>query len=1310
MSNADTVSAKKKITNNMKNTSKSSTLQKVKRTLQGGVKFRPLFRAALVLLAFLLSFSAQTAWAQDLIISSTLEWNYFAAAVNNGTTYSGQTVALAADIQVTTMVGTSIAGTSEKKWFEGTFYGNGHTLTFNATADEEYCAPFRYIKGATIKCLKVEGEIKTDKKYASGIAGMCSGTCTIQNCQSSITIKSSVGGDGDGTHGGFVSMQQDDANLTISNCLFDGSITGDQTINCSGFVGWRCTGGILTFNNCLMAGSMPNNKDNGSALFNRNGGSTLNHCYYDESKGYGEITKQGDVAPVTGRDLQTLLGYGWVSDGTSVKPFMKGPTIISLDGDWNAFAAAVNSGTSYSGQTVVLAADINVSTMAGTKDNRFEGTFLGNGHTLTFEPKAAEEYCAPFRYIKGATINCLKVTGTITTDKKYASGIAGECSRTCTIQSCQSSITINSSVEGDGTHGGFVGAQQDDAILTISNCLFDGSITGDKTTNCGGFVGWRGDVGTLIFNNCLMAGSMSIIKNDGSALFNRNGGSTLNNCYYFDDGNNNYGAITEQGNATTATGSDLQTLLGYGWAFDGTSVEPIMDDINLVTATISGISSSLFYTGKPYTVTYTVTAADGSALSEDTHYTATITKKDGSGSTVQKLGDYTLTITAIEGSGYTGTQTFDFSVVPLGMSVDNEIEEGKVGHYYVNMPKEGSTTISIPEGFTSSFKVYDDRGKKGYYSDYCDGSLVLTAPEGYLLQLSGNITTEERCDYLTAYDGDDQNGTKLLDNVSGSTAITTVISSGQKMTLYFNSDKAAHYNGLDLTVTLVDQNTDFNITVNPAVGGSVNSDLTTAKGHETVTLTASPAEGYILSDISVVDASDNTISVEWNVWTNTATFKMPGSAVTVNQTFTALTNLSVNMPKTDTKYVTIPQGVKSFKVYDDGGSAGYYSNYCDGYLVLTAPTGYVLQLSGNITTETCDRLTAYDGDEKNGTKLLGPVGSTLNGVNTDITTVISSGQKMTLYFYSSHVANYPGLDLTVTLLPVIDGDSDANVTFTEQIENATVTFNREFTKGVNSTLILPFGFTLTNEFKTEYGNFYSLTEIRYNDDDNQWEGWLDNPVDGEVAANTPYVFVPSKTFNSITFTDVTIETTSPKDVTVNGENSNDWTFKGTYSRIENFETHDKPIYGFAGTNNSSIAVGEFVRANKSKVSIKPLRCYLEYNGNNPNLSKSALELPDRIVLHIISSVIDPDDPTENPGSDITTPTSELAPAANVKVWSYDKTICIAAAPNTPYRIIDATGRVLKDDITATDRDEIRLGNHSGIVIVIISGKTFKVSY
>jgi hypothetical protein len=102
----------------------------------------------------------------------------------------------------------------------------------------------------------------------------------------------------------------------------------------------------------------------------------------------------------------------------------------------------------------------------------------------------------------------------------------------------------------------------------------------------------------------------------------------------------------------------------------------------------------------------------------------------------------------------------------------------------------------------------------------------------------------------------------------------------------------------------------------------------------------------------------------------------------------------------------------------------------------------------------------------------------------------------------------------------------------------------------------------------------------------------------------------------------------------------------------------------------------------ANATMKPTRAFLRYTGEddvlNPNgvQSKSATALPDRIVL--------------------------VFP---------DKTIYIAAAPNTPYTIVDVNGRPLRTGITATDRDEIHLpGKADGIVIVITGGKSFKIRY
>ena len=426
----------------------------------------------------------------------------------------------------------------------------------------------------------------------------------------------------------------------------------------------------------------------------------------------------------------------------------------------------------------------------------------------------------------------------------------------------------------------------------------------------------------------------------------------------------------------------------------------------------------------------------------NSQYTYTITNSSNETvTTITAKGTYTLNVTGL--SPYSGTvsKTFtvsDFIDIPDGMEVDFDFTYPEAGYLYVNMPATGTNTLTLNDATITTFKVYDDGGKNGNYSDYYSGYLVLTAPVGYVLQLSGSITTRSY-DYLTVYDGSDKNSTTLLDGFSSSdngieTAINTVTSTGRNMTIYFKSYNFGIYAGLDLTVTLANANTDHTITVNTATGGSVAASVggdaaTTAKANQTVTLTVSPESGYMLSHINVVDAANDTVSVTGGWHTNNqVTFTMPPSAVTVTPTFTntltAAGGLYITMPTTDTKTVTIPSDVQSLKVYDDGGSTGNYSNNCAGTLVLTAPEGYVLRLSGSMITSYYDYLTVYDGSDDNGTTLLNHVGEPEDG-ETVINTVTSTGRSMTLYFLSNYHINYAGLDLTVTL---INTSNDFNIT------------------------------------------------------------------------------------------------------------------------------------------------------------------------------------------------------------------------------------------------------------------------------------------
>ena len=184
--------------------------------------------------------------AQITTISSEAEWNTFANNVNNGTSYQGQIVQLAADISVSTMVGT------EAHPFCGNFLGQNHTLTVNINSTEMAPAPFRYISGAFIGDLTVEGSVTgttTNGNHAAGLVGSCrpGNTSTIKYCIVNVHVSSEY------YAGGIVGHAGNGTKLAIEDCVFGGTIT-DFTTYAGGLVGWGDTF-TLTLEDCLVKGT-----------------------------------------------------------------------------------------------------------------------------------------------------------------------------------------------------------------------------------------------------------------------------------------------------------------------------------------------------------------------------------------------------------------------------------------------------------------------------------------------------------------------------------------------------------------------------------------------------------------------------------------------------------------------------------------------------------------------------------------------------------------------------------------------------------------------------------------------------------------------------------------------------------------------------------------------------------------------------------------------------------------------------------------------------------------------------------------------
>ncbi len=189
-------------------------------------------------------------------------------------------------------------------------------------------------------------------------------------------------------------------------------------------------------------------------------------------------------------------------------------TIKTANG-WGWFCFATNydlAPDGFSGKVVKLAGNVSSSEMAGKSGHPFKGTFDGQGNTLTFNRTAAEDFCAPFHYINGATISNLHVGGTIT-GGTYESlgGLVGHSEGNITINNCRVSTEISTTVSDGALHGGVIADWNGtNATCTVTGCVYDGLIYNPDqagvTTSCHGFIGWDyGNNMTIKFTDCLSA-------------------------------------------------------------------------------------------------------------------------------------------------------------------------------------------------------------------------------------------------------------------------------------------------------------------------------------------------------------------------------------------------------------------------------------------------------------------------------------------------------------------------------------------------------------------------------------------------------------------------------------------------------------------------------------------------------------------------------------------------------------------------------------------------------------------------------------
>ena len=275
------------------------------------------------------------------------------------------------------------------------------------------------------------------------------------------------------------------------------------------------------------------------------------------------------------------------------------PVEIASAEDLASFANRVNAGET--SLPAVLKADIDFSAYPGTMigtGSSYRGEFNGAGHAVTLGMRRSSENAALFCFLSGY-VHDLTTLGTISTSAKYAGGIAAQ-TENATIERCQSRVNIQSTVNGDGTHGGIVGISNNGTV--VRDCLVSGSISGSRTNCCAGVSGWAG--GATSITRCLITSQFSV-STSGSDVLSRNSQNVTSVGNYYQG---NWGAANDCGDVAVLTTSQV----GYGEACFllnerqpgstpwrqtlGSDITPVPDETHKVVYSFS----HLYCDGTPY--------------------------------------------------------------------------------------------------------------------------------------------------------------------------------------------------------------------------------------------------------------------------------------------------------------------------------------------------------------------------------------------------------------------------------------------------------------------------------------------------------------------------------------------------------------------------------------------------------------------------------------------------------------------------------------------------------------------------------------
>ena len=372
-----------------------------------------------------------------------------------------------------------------------------------------------------------------------------------------------------------------------------------------------------------------------------------------------------------------------------------------------------------------------------------------------------------------------------------------------------------------------------------------------------------------------------------------------------------YGKVLATGSASAVFGNGLDTLTGTTINIeDGAEISaknavaiyhPQVGTMTIGAASITGTGG---IEAKAGSTTVTVDGATITATGEVDH----TANSDGT-----STDGYA--IAAVENDDYAGNATIRIEnghfIGPVAVLTDNPVVESKDATIEIS---GGNFSEPVNKEYLAdaiSAELYSLRNTATPYSYYpsVEEAQAAAQPGDVVTDLS--TVTENAKKFTVVFDYG--NGTKkeLTMPEGANASLPSLNDRGYNHFQGWNDGTTTYAGGTKVTISkdttftavwtyIPPANPNYRIDIPDFEGGTVTADPAAAKAGATVTLTATPDEGYAVGTITVTDRFGDAVKVTENA-DGTYTFTMPNGQVTVKATFVETEEPAPAMPFTDVK-------------------------------------------------------------------------------------------------------------------------------------------------------------------------------------------------------------------------------------------------------------------------------------------------------------------------------------------------------------------------------------------------------------------------